>query len=94
MGKIILDRQKGKQNCCFFLDINALLFQVEAGKDFYTSSKRQMRREEWKPERRTPFSVCDLQITEAEDRISPLVKDASTSFGPTEGRMEACQTHI
>lgn len=66
---------------------------MEAEKDFYTSSKRQMLRDEWKPER-TPSSVCDLQITEPEDHISPLVKDAATSFSPTEGRMEAFETHI
>ncbi|XP_044070542.1 muscular LMNA-interacting protein isoform X4 [Siniperca chuatsi] len=66
----------------------------EAGKEFYTSSKGQTLREERKPERRTPFSVCDLQITEPEDQITHPVKDASTSFSPTEGRMEALQTHI
>lgn len=76
------------------------LFQVEnarleeAGKDFYTSSKGQTLREERRPERRAPFSVCDLQITEPEDRISQPVKDASTTFSPTEGRMEAFETHI
>ncbi|XP_070772534.1 muscular LMNA-interacting protein isoform X2 [Enoplosus armatus] len=63
----------------------------EAGKYFDTSSKGQMLREE---RRRAPFSVCDLQITELGDQISHPVKDASTSFSPTEGRMEALQTHI
>ncbi|XP_051272848.1 mucin-5AC isoform X2 [Dicentrarchus labrax] len=63
----------------------------EAGNYFYTSSTL---REEMKPERRTPFSVCDLQITEPEDQISHPVKDGSSSFSPTEGRMEAFETHI
>ncbi|XP_041803676.1 muscular LMNA-interacting protein isoform X2 [Chelmon rostratus] len=63
--------------------------KAEAGKDFYTSSKGQTLSEQSKPERRAPFSVCDLQITEPEDQISHPVKDASTPFSPTEGRMEA-----
>ncbi|XP_078129656.1 uncharacterized protein mlip isoform X2 [Sander vitreus] len=61
----------------------------EAGTDFYTTL-----REEWKPERRGPFSVCDLQITEPADQMSPSVKDASTSFSSTKRRMEAFETHI
>ncbi|XP_034538639.1 muscular LMNA-interacting protein [Notolabrus celidotus] len=42
----------------------------------------------------TPLSVCDLQITEAEDQISRQVKDAATSFSTTGGRMNAFETHI
>ncbi|KAM6997396.1 muscular LMNA-interacting protein isoform 1-T1 [Tautogolabrus adspersus] len=56
------------------------------GQDFYTR--------ETTPERRTPFSVCDLQITEPDDRISHQRKDASTSFSTTEGRMNTFETHI
>ena len=63
----------------------------QAGNGFYTSSKGQMLKEERKPERRAPFSVCDLQITEPEDQ---MMKGASTSFSPTEGRLEAFLTHI
>lgn len=65
-----------------------------AGKDFYTSTKGQSLRGERKPERRSPFSMCDLQITEPDDLISPPVKEASTSFSPTDGRMETFETHI
>nr|XP_046258471.1 muscular LMNA-interacting protein isoform X2 [Scatophagus argus] len=65
--------------------------KVEPRKDFYTSSKPQMLREEKKPERRSPFSVCALRITEPEDQISHPVK---TCFSPTEGRMDAFETHI
>nr|XP_029137232.1 muscular LMNA-interacting protein isoform X1 [Labrus bergylta] len=54
--------------------------------DFYTR--------ETTPERRTPFSVCDLQITEPDERISHQVKEASTSFSTTEGRMNTFETHI
>ncbi|XP_028459152.1 muscular LMNA-interacting protein isoform X1 [Perca flavescens] len=61
----------------------------EAGTDFYTTL-----REEWKPERRGPFSVCDLQISEPADQMSPSVKDASTSFSPSKRQMEAFETHI
>ncbi|XP_056252200.1 muscular LMNA-interacting protein isoform X3 [Seriola aureovittata] len=66
----------------------------EAGKDFFTSSKGKTMREESKPGRRTPFSLCDLQITEPEDLIGRPVKDAAASFSPSEGRMEAFETHI
>ncbi|XP_039994348.1 uncharacterized protein LOC120796070 isoform X4 [Xiphias gladius] len=66
----------------------------KAGKDFYTSLKGVTMREEGKPERRSPFSLCDLQITEPEDQISQPAKDASASFSPKEGRMEAFETHI
>ncbi|XP_049927177.1 uncharacterized protein mlip isoform X2 [Epinephelus moara] len=66
----------------------------DVGKDFYMSSKGQARREEKKPERRGPFTVCDLQITEPGDQTSPTVKDASTCFGPTQRRREAFETHI
>lgn len=66
----------------------------EIGKDFCTSSKGQTLREERKPVRRSPFSVCDLQITEPEDNTRHPVKDASTSFSATEGRMQAFETHI
>ncbi|XP_034753839.1 muscular LMNA-interacting protein isoform X5 [Etheostoma cragini] len=61
----------------------------EASTDFY-----KMLREDWKPEHRGPFSVCDLQITEPEDQMSPSVKDASTSFSPTKRQTEAFETHI
>ncbi|XP_045926270.1 muscular LMNA-interacting protein isoform X1 [Micropterus dolomieu] len=66
----------------------------DAGKDLHTSSKGQTLKEERKPERRTPFSMCDLHIIEPEDQISHPVKDASTSFNPAERWMEALQTHI
>ncbi|XP_067466027.1 muscular LMNA-interacting protein isoform X1 [Thunnus thynnus] len=66
----------------------------ETGEDCYTNSKGQTSREEMKPERGTTFSVCDLQIREPEDLISHPGKDVSTSFSPTEGRMEAFETHI
>ncbi|XP_037638556.1 muscular LMNA-interacting protein isoform X1 [Sebastes umbrosus] len=66
----------------------------EAGKYFYTSSKGQTLRDERKPERRGPISVCDLQITEPDDQTSPSGKDASRSFRRTEGRMAAFETHI
>uniref|UniRef100_UPI0037E9B011 muscular LMNA-interacting protein n=1 Tax=Semicossyphus pulcher TaxID=241346 RepID=UPI0037E9B011 len=56
------------------------------GRDFYTRAAM--------PERRTPFSVCDLQITEPEDPISHPVKDVSTSFSASEGRINAFETHI
>ena len=66
----------------------------ETGEDCYTNSKGQTSREEMKPERGTTFSVCDLQIREPEDLNSHPGKDVSTSFSPTEGRMEAFETHI
>lgn len=66
----------------------------EKGKDFYRSSKVQTLRDERKPERGGPFSVCDLQITEPEDQMSPPVKDASTCFSPSERQKEAFETHI
>lgn len=66
----------------------------EARKYFYTSSKGQTLREERKPERRGPISVCDLQITEPDDQTSPPGKDPSSSFSRTEGRMAAFETHI
>lgn len=82
-------------SCCFLVinPENPFLFQVEAEKGFCTSSKQPMLRDDWTPDR-TLLSVCDLQITEPEDHVSPLVKDASTSFSPAEGRMEAFETHI
>ncbi|CAJ1067513.1 Hypothetical predicted protein [Xyrichtys novacula] len=55
-------------------------------KDFYTIERI--------PERRTAFSMSDLQITEPEDQISHQVKDAATSFRTSEGRMNAFETHI
>lgn len=58
---------------------------ADAGTDLYSRSKGQ---------KRGPFSVCELQIKEPEDQMSPLVKAASTSFSPREGRMEAHETHI
>ncbi|KAI9535229.1 hypothetical protein NQZ68_002783, partial [Dissostichus eleginoides] len=58
---------------------------ADAGTDFYSRSKGQ---------KRGPFSVCELKIKEPEDQMSPLVKAASTSFSPREGRMEAHETHI
>ncbi len=84
------------------LDVNVLtwkllcafLFQSEAGKGFYRSPKGQTLREEKKPDRESPFFVCDLQIAEPEDLIGRPVKDASASFSPAEGRMEAFETHI
>lgn len=64
----------------------------EAGKDLCTSSKGVLMRDERKPDRNSPFSLCNLQITEPEDQISRHAKDAS--FSPTKGRMEAFETHI
>lgn len=54
-------------------------FQVLAGQDFHTSSTQQALTDKWKPEKRSPFSLCDLQITEPEDKIGPPSKDASFS---------------
>ncbi|XP_029376174.1 muscular LMNA-interacting protein isoform X2 [Echeneis naucrates] len=65
----------------------------KAGKDSFKSLKGKTTREERKPER-SPFSLCNLQITEPEDLICLPVKDASATFSPTEGRMEAFETHI
>ncbi|KAK2824210.1 hypothetical protein Q5P01_021385 [Channa striata] len=59
-----------------------------AHKDFYISSNGQTLREERKLEKRSPFSVCDLQITEHDDHISHHVNDTSVSFSPTEDQME------
>lgn len=66
----------------------------EERRGFFTSLRSETMREERKPGRRSPFSLCDLQITEPEDLITPSVKDASASFSPTEGRMGAFETHI
>lgn len=66
---------------------------AEARRDFFTNLKSQTVREEMKPGR-SPFSLCDLQITEPEDLITLPIKDASASFSPTEGRMGAFETHI
>lgn len=66
----------------------------EAEKDFYSCSNGQTLREERKSARKSPFLSCDLYITESEDQLSHPVKDASTSFSPTERRMEAFETHI
>lgn len=56
------------------------LFQVEVEKDFYALSTHGGSRDMWKPERRSPSTAWDLQITEAED--FPPVKGASASFSP------------
>ncbi|XP_062257129.1 muscular LMNA-interacting protein isoform X2 [Platichthys flesus] len=45
-------------------------------------------------ERKSPFSVCDLQITESEDQTTQCAKDASAPSSQTEGRMKAFETHI
>lgn len=66
----------------------------ESEKDFYSCSNGQASREERKPERRNLFSVCDLYITEPGEQLSHPVKDYSTPFRPTEGKMEAFETHI
>ncbi|XP_026164665.1 muscular LMNA-interacting protein isoform X2 [Mastacembelus armatus] len=59
----------------------------EARKYFCSSPKVQTSRQERKPERRrSPFSVCDLQITEPEDQISHHVKDGSSSYLGADGR--------
>ncbi|XP_034465490.1 muscular LMNA-interacting protein isoform X6 [Hippoglossus hippoglossus] len=50
--------------------------------------------EERTTERKNPFSVCDLQITEPEDQITQCAKDASAPSSQTEGRMKAFETHI
>ncbi|XP_056903255.1 muscular LMNA-interacting protein isoform X1 [Takifugu flavidus] len=49
-------------------------------KDFYALSTHRGSRDMWKPERRSPSTAWDLQITEAED--GPPVKGASASFSP------------
>lgn len=64
------------------------------GINWHTGSKGKTLSEETKPERRNLFSVCDLQITEPEEQISHLGKDALTSFSPTERHMQAFETHI
>nr|XP_043900992.1 muscular LMNA-interacting protein isoform X1 [Solea senegalensis] len=56
---------------------------------FYTSPK-SITSEERKSERRHPFSLCDLQITEAEDPISRSDREASASFK----QRAALETHI
>lgn len=73
--------------CPFLFQVENMSLQ-ETGKDCYTSLKGQTSREETKPVGRTTFSVCDLQIREPGDQIS------HPSFSPTEGRMEAFETHI
>ncbi|XP_053291917.1 muscular LMNA-interacting protein isoform X2 [Pleuronectes platessa] len=45
-------------------------------------------------ERKSPFSVCDLQIAEPEDQTTQCAKDASAPSSQTEGRMKAFETHI
>ncbi|XP_069000920.1 muscular LMNA-interacting protein isoform X1 [Embiotoca jacksoni] len=62
--------------------------------DLNPGSKGNTLRDDNKSERRSPFSLCDLQITEPEEQIRHLGKDATTSFSPTERRMEAFETHI
>ncbi|XP_026212432.1 flocculation protein FLO11 isoform X2 [Anabas testudineus] len=75
-------------------------FQVEdvspekSEKDFYSCLNGQTSREEGKRERRSPFSVCDLYITEPEEQLSHRVKDVATPFRPAGGRKEANETHI
>lgn len=63
-------------------------------KDFYSCLNGQTSREEGKRERRSPFSVCDLYITEPEEQLSHRVKDVATPFRPAGGRKEANETHI
>ena len=63
----------------------------EAGTHF---EKALTMREERTTERKSPFSVCDLQITEPEDQITQRAKDASAPSSQTEGRMKALETHI
>uniref|UniRef100_A0A3Q1FML9 Muscular LMNA interacting protein n=1 Tax=Acanthochromis polyacanthus TaxID=80966 RepID=A0A3Q1FML9_9TELE len=64
------------------------------GINWHTGSKGKTLSEERKPERRSPLSICDLQITEPEEQISHLGKDALTSFSPAERHMQAFETHI
>ncbi|XP_060943767.1 muscular LMNA-interacting protein [Limanda limanda] len=45
-------------------------------------------------ERKSPFSVFDLQITEPEDQNTQCAKDASSPSSQTQGRMKAFETHI
>ncbi|XP_068183692.1 muscular LMNA-interacting protein isoform X2 [Antennarius striatus] len=69
--------------------------KMETGKDFYTSSKPQiLREEERKPGGKSLFSQCDLQITESDERFTHPVKAVPTSFRPTEEQTEFFQTHI
>ena len=79
---------------CLFQSQVENVSREKAGKDFFTASKGMTKKEEGRPERRSPFSLCDLQITEPEEQISHPAKDASASFSPTEGRLEAFETHI
>lgn len=60
----------------------------------HRGSQGKALREQREPERRSPFTVYDLQITEPEDQISHTGKDVSTPFSPTERRMETFETHI
>ncbi|XP_019944170.2 muscular LMNA-interacting protein isoform X2 [Paralichthys olivaceus] len=66
----------------------------EAGTHLCTSSKGITMGEERKKERKSPFSVCDLQITEPEDQVTQCAKDASAPSSQTKGRMKAFETHI
>lgn len=54
-------------------------FQVLANQDFHTSSTQQGLTDKWKPEKGALFSLCDLQITEPDDKIGPPSKDACFS---------------
>ncbi|XP_047191217.1 muscular LMNA-interacting protein isoform X2 [Scophthalmus maximus] len=47
-----------------------------------------------KVENMSPFSVCDLQITEPVDQSRHPAKDASASSSPAKGRMKAFETHF
>ncbi|XP_047459873.1 muscular LMNA-interacting protein isoform X7 [Mugil cephalus] len=66
----------------------------KSGMYLNSGSQGKALRERREPERGSPFTVCDLQITEPEDQISHTGKDVSTSFSPTERRMETFETHI
>ncbi|XP_061602041.1 muscular LMNA-interacting protein [Cololabis saira] len=60
----------------------------------YASLKGKLLREERAPERRPPFSACELHIEEPNEQINHRGKEASTSFVTTEKRIEALETHI
>ncbi|CAN9499912.1 unnamed protein product [Ophioblennius macclurei] len=59
-----------------------------------TGLRGKMWGEEGKPDRRSPYFTCDLQITEHEDGVSHPGKDASSTFSAAERCPEAFEAHI
>ena len=66
----------------------------EARTHVYAGLKGKLLREERAPERRSPFSLCELHIEEPDEQINHCCKEAPTSFSTTEKHMEALETHI